>query len=116
MSRNILGDVPAPPQRHLELGQEKALALLEEAKKKPVYYSYLLSRVYALLGMKNEALDIIQLGIEKGFQEAQEYLFEYPFLAKSYFFDNLRDEPRFRAILEKQKALHLENLKKYGWL
>ncbi len=96
--------------------KEKALPLLEETKKSPVYYSYLLSRVYGLLGMKKEALDIIQLGIEKGFQETQEYLFEYPFLEKSYFFESLREEPRWRALLEKQRNFYLENLRKYGSL
>jgi len=96
--------------------REKALRLLEEAKQEPVYYSLLLSRVYALLGMKEEAIDIIQSGIEKGFAEVQEYLFEYPFLAKSYYFDNLRNMPRFREIMEKQKAIYDENLKKYGGL
>jgi serine/threonine protein kinase/Flp pilus assembly protein TadD len=96
--------------------RQKALPLLEEAREKPIYYSSLLSRAYALLGMKDEALENIRLGIMKGFEETQDYLYEYPFLASSYFFDSLRDDPRFREILEKQKAVYLENLKKYGGL
>lgn len=96
--------------------REKALPLLEEAKQKPVYYSLLLSRVYALLDMKEEAVDIIQSGIEKGFAEVQEYLFEYPLLEKTYYFDNLRESPRFRELLAKQKAVHENNMKKYGGL
>ncbi|MGQ9672501.1 MAG: protein kinase domain-containing protein [Candidatus Aminicenantales bacterium] len=96
--------------------REKALASLEETKDKPVYYSYLLSRIYSLLGMNDEALKTIELGIEKGFEEVQDYLYGYPFLEKNDSFDNLRDDPRFLKILEKQKAVYLENVKKYGAL
>jgi serine/threonine protein kinase/Flp pilus assembly protein TadD len=96
--------------------REKALPLVEPARERPVYYSYLLSRVFALLGMKNEALENIKLGIERGFQETREYLFEYPFLASSHFYDRLRADPRFIQILEKQKIRHDENLRKFGGL
>ena len=32
----------------------------------------------------------------------------------SPYFDNLRDDPRFVALLEKQKNMYEENLKKFG--
>jgi tetratricopeptide (TPR) repeat protein len=96
--------------------REKALSLIRPAREKPLFYSYLLSRVLALLGMKDEALENIRLAIERGFQENQEYLYEYPYLASSYFYDSLRDDPRFIEILEKQKTRHDENSRKFGGL
>jgi serine/threonine protein kinase/tetratricopeptide (TPR) repeat protein len=96
--------------------KDKALPLIEEAKKQPFYYCYLLSRVYAGCGLKDEAIQVIRLGMERGFEEQQEYLYEYPVLAGSFFFDSLRGDPRFREILDRQKSRYEENLKKYGGL
>lgn len=96
--------------------KEKALTMIEEAKKEPYFYTYLLSRVYAILGLKDEAIKTIKLGIEKGFQEIQEYPYDYPFLENSYFYDPLRDDPRFIEILRQQEKKYNENLRKYGAL
>jgi serine/threonine protein kinase/tetratricopeptide (TPR) repeat protein len=94
--------------------RETALAMMAEAKKDPYRYTYLFSRVYGVLGMKDEALETIRLGIEKGFQETQDYLYEYPLLESSYFYDSLRDDPRFIEILRQQKKKYDENRRKYG--
>jgi serine/threonine protein kinase/tetratricopeptide (TPR) repeat protein len=96
--------------------KEEALALVEPAEENPVYYSYLLSRVYAAVGLKDGAIENINLGIEKGFQETLDYFYEYPFLSTNDFFDNLRDDPRFVEILERQKKKYEEYLSKYGKL
>jgi len=96
--------------------KEKALALVKPAEANPVYYSYLLSRVYAAVGLKDEAIANIRLGIEKGFPELLDYMYEYPFLNTNSFFDNLRDDPRFKEILAHQKEKYEVNLKKYGTL
>jgi serine/threonine-protein kinase len=96
--------------------KEKALALVKPAETEPFYYSYLLCRVYAVLGLKDKAIEYIKLGIEKGFQEILDYMYDYPFLNTSYFFDKLRDDPRFIEILAQQKKKYEENLSKYGTL
>jgi tetratricopeptide (TPR) repeat protein len=96
--------------------KEKALALVKPAEAEPLFYSYLLSRVYAVLGLKDKAIEHINLGIEKGFQEMLDYMYDYPFLNTNSFFDNLRDDPRFIEILARQKKQYEENLSKYGTL
>jgi eukaryotic-like serine/threonine-protein kinase len=96
--------------------KEKALALIRPAEANPVFYSYLLPRVYAVLGFKDKAIEYIQLGIRAGFQETLDYMYDYPFLNTNRFFDNLRDDPRFFEILAQQKRKCEENLKKYGTL
>ncbi len=94
--------------------KEKALAQIEGAKKDTYTYTYLLSRVYAILGMKDEAIEIIKLGVERGFQETQDYLYDYPFLANCYYLNPLRNDPRFIQILGQQKKKYDDNMKKYG--
>ena len=96
--------------------KEKALTLVRPAEANPLYYSYLLSRVYAVLGLKDQAIENIKLGIEKGFQEILDYFYEYPFLSTNSFFDKLRDDPRFIQILAQQKKKYEDDLKKYGTL
>jgi serine/threonine protein kinase/tetratricopeptide (TPR) repeat protein len=96
--------------------KEKALALVIAAEANPFFYSYLLSRVYAVLGLKDKAIEYIKLGIEKGFQEVLDHMYDYLFLNTNHFFDNLRDDPRFLEILAQQKKRYEENLIKYGTL
>ncbi len=94
--------------------KEKALLFVESAKQNPVYFGYLLSRVYAACGMKDEAIEVIKTGIKSGFEKLQDYMFDYPFLTSSYFFDGLRSDPRFIEILEKQKKRFEDQRQKYG--
>jgi tetratricopeptide (TPR) repeat protein len=96
--------------------KEKALALIKEAEKGPLIYTYLLSRVYAVLGLKDKAIENIRLSIERSFQEVQDYSYEYPLLVSSYFYNSLRDDPRFIEILREQKKKYEDTLAKYGAL
>lgn len=80
----------------------------------PFNHAYLLSNVLALLDRKEEAIRLIQDGIERGYTETQDFLFVYPFLASNPCYDNLRDDKRFKALLEKQKAVHREMQQKFG--
>jgi tetratricopeptide (TPR) repeat protein len=96
--------------------KDKALPLIEGAKKEPFYFNYLLSRVYAGCGLKDDAIRIIRLGIDRGFENIQSYLGEYPMLAGSWLFDSLRGDPRFEEILSQQKKRYEEDLRKYGGL
>jgi len=77
--------------------KEKALALSQEPE------------VYALLGMKDEAFRSLQrYGDEHEKESLYLYLLNFPLFA------NLRDDPRFVAIFEKEKKKYEENLRQYG--
>jgi superkiller protein 3 len=67
--------------------------------------------VYSLLGKNDEAIDNIEELLNEGYWS---FAYSYPFLSTSRYFDNLRDDPRFVAILERQKKKHEEHLSKYG--
>jgi serine/threonine protein kinase/CheY-like chemotaxis protein/Tfp pilus assembly protein PilF len=67
--------------------------------------------IYALLGMREEAITYIQDVIKKGNEHFQ---YSYLPLEHSTFYDSLRDEPRFAEIIEKQKKKYEERLQKYG--
>ena len=67
--------------------------------------------VYSLLGNKDKAIEMISEMIDEGYWS---FGFSYPFLNTSPYFDNLRDEPRFVAILEKQKKKYDEYVRNFG--
>lgn len=92
--------------------KEKALAIIKD--KDPYYFTYLLSSVYSVLGMKDEAIENIEKAIERGFFEIKAYLYSYPFLINNHFYDNLGDDPRFQEILKKEKKKYEEKMRKYG--
>ena len=61
--------------------------------------------LYLALGMKEEAQANIQKGVDAGFWHGM-YLYSYPSLAKNPWYKELRGDPRFQEILEKQKELY----------
>jgi serine/threonine protein kinase/Tfp pilus assembly protein PilF len=67
--------------------------------------------VYSLLGQKVKAIEMIADALEEGYWS---FAYTYLFLETSPYFDNLRDEPQFVAILENLKMKHEENLRKFG--
>ncbi len=68
---------------------------------------------YLLLGLTEEALSNIEAGIEKGFELASDYLYSYPSLVGNPAFQSLRDLPRFREIVKRQKVRYLKELKRH---
>lgn len=94
--------------------KERALELSKNAD--PFASSYLLTSIYALLGMKDEAIQNINEVIEQGFQYAQDYLYSYPFLINNPCYENLYNDSRFQDILSKEKEKYEEKLEKYGQL
>jgi len=64
--------------------------------------------VYAMLGMKEEALALMEQEIAAG----KTYL--YLDLLHNPLYDKLRAEPRFQAILQQQRSVHEERMRKYG--
>ena len=96
--------------------KEKAIPIMEKARKENLFkYIYFLSENYALLGMNDEAIDIIRQGLEKGFEKSLDYLYPYPVL-NSGFYEKLRVDPRFQEILRNQTDKYVEQLKKYRGL
>ena len=69
----------------------------------------------ALLGLRDKALRGIESARgEKGFRENRWYRYTYLVLLNNTFFDKLRDEPAFRAMLQKEKVLFEDRVKKFG--
>ncbi len=93
--------------------REESLKIIKKIDK-PVYFSNLLSNVYSILGMKEEAIQNIELAIEKGLEKIKTYPFHYRYLVKNPFYDSLRDDPRFQRIVKKQEEWYRENLRKFG--
>jgi tetratricopeptide (TPR) repeat protein len=89
--------------------RNKALGLIRGTEKP---YSYPTTCVYALLGMKDEAVENIRLGIKVGFEESQHYLYSYLMLKANPCFEDLRDDPRFKEILEKQREIYYSRMNK----
>jgi tetratricopeptide (TPR) repeat protein/TolB-like protein len=85
---------------------------------RPTLHTYYLSRVYAALGMKEQALGNMQLAIDKCFDDTHDYVYFFPFLnnTRDYFYDKLRGEPRFAEILRREERKHVERLEKYSGL
>jgi len=83
--------------------RKKALALLETEE------MYALEEIYSLLGMKEEAFELMNEGVKR---------FKYPYysLINNPFYANLRDDPRFEEIVQKTKTRHEESLKIYDVL
>jgi len=102
-------------------GEKKAaLAAIAPARasERPLRYTYYLSRVYAALGMKNEAIDNIEMAIDRCFDDVQDYVYFFPFLnnTQDYFYDKLRGEPRFNELLRREERKYTNRLEKYNEL
>jgi len=89
--------------------KEKALALIKGIAP----YRYEITSIYALLGMKDEAIKYINDGINKGFKYVYEYLYSYPFLINNPFYDSLRNDSRFQEIVQKEKEKYEKKLMEY---
>jgi len=66
--------------------------------------------VYLMMGLKDKAIANIQAGIDRGFSNGQ-YYYSYPSLVGNPGLEALRDDPRFQAILKKQKEVYTRELK-----
>jgi serine/threonine protein kinase/tetratricopeptide (TPR) repeat protein len=89
--------------------KEKALQFIDRAERP---YQYCITCAYSLLGMRDESIQNIQLGIDVGFEEVQHYLYSYLLLENNPCFDNLKDDPRFIKILAERKEVHDRRIKK----
>ena len=84
----------------------------------PAKYTYYRSRVYAVLGLKDQAVGDIDMAIERGFDDVFDYLYCFPFLnnTRDYFYDKIRGDPRFIEILRRQERTYVGYLGQYGGL
>jgi hypothetical protein len=90
----------------------------ERAGTRPARNTYFKSRIYAALGMKDEAIRAIELAIDQGFGDVYDYLYFFPFLnnTRDYFYDKLRGDPKFSEILRREERKYAEKLEKYSGL
>jgi TolB-like protein/Tfp pilus assembly protein PilF len=91
--------------------KERALELIRDAENT---FLYRYTCIYALLGMKNEAITNIKDGIDRGFEIYKGYFYSYPYLISTPCYDSLRDDPRFQEIVGQEKVKYEEKLRKYG--
>ena len=91
----------------------KALLLAAKGEKDKALALYKNSEVYSLLGMKDEAIQHLGMEIRKNVEIP--HIFYYDLL-NNPFYDNLRDDPRFKKIIKREKKLYDEHLEKYGTL
>jgi hypothetical protein len=88
----------------------KALILAAHGKKEEALKLYKNSEVYALLGMKQEAIKSLKDEIRK--TVTVPYLFYYD-LVNNPFYKNLISEKEFNDLISGEKKLYDENVKKY---
>ena len=92
--------------------KERALTLIKDKAS----FHYDATSIYSLLGMKDESINNIEEGINIGFEKTGDYMYSYPSLINNPCYDNLRDDPRFKEIVRRQKKEYDKKLKKYGRL
>lgn len=90
--------------------KEEALELIQDSEK----FTFVVTCIYALLGMKKEAIENIEIGIEVGLEKEQQYLYSYPILKMNPCYDSLRDDSRFIRIMQREKKIYENRLRKYG--
>ncbi len=87
---------------------------LEQIKNVKKTYIVPITCIYSLLGMRDEAVDNIKLGIAFGFQTEQRYLYSFPILHDNPGYNNLHSDPRFIEILEQTKKTYHQIRKRYS--
>ena len=97
---------------HPEYGNIKRWKMILYAargeRKNALALQYQNSDAFALLGLKDEALALIQKNLDK-----DKYYYDYLFLVNNPLYDNLRDDPRFKKIVAEARVLYEEGLRKY---
>lgn len=94
-------------------GEPEARRLIQSSDRP---FSYEIINAYCALGLKEEALDGIRDGLERGFRVVKDYLYRYPILAQNPALDILRGDPRFQKILATQKEVYDQMMKSYSGL
>ena len=93
--------------------KEKSLEVINQIEQR-IFYTTLLSNVYAILNMKDEAIQNIEDAIAQGMEKTKSYLYHYRYLKQNPFYDTLRDDPRFQRIVKQREDWYKNNLKKFS--
>jgi len=83
---------------------------IDAIKAEPPTGAPLKTYIYLLMGLKDKAIANIEAGIALGLANGQ-YYYSYPSLAGNSRYKELRGDPRFAAILKRQKDAYLRELK-----
>lgn len=104
----LLTELESVAPRFYLLPEYKAQLLAARGEKEKALALNRSAIVYALLGMKDEAIQAMQKDISQGIP--------YPYLSLIHDlrYKNLRDDPRFERIAARAKQVHEQFLKKYG--
>ena len=111
-----------PGSLHVSLGRAWLSALLGEKEKAlrlmgtaSVFHEEV-ANIYALLGMKKEAVRTIKEGIARGMEEVGENLFPYIYLLNNPGLASLGEEAQFKELLEAERRKYqryLQSLKMF---
>lgn len=98
--------------------KDKALEAVRPALESPLRSTYFLSKVYALLGLEEEAIRQIELGLENGPGEPGVRAYPHAYLKNEadYFYDKIRNGPRFRDILRRVEKEYMDLSVRYKGL
>ncbi len=110
-AEEVLGRVEKMDPNYSLSGAKALLFAAKGEKEKALALGQLTATAYAALGLKDEAIKYIEDAIKK---DADTSVYRYLELIHNPFFDSLRDDPRFKEIVRKQKKIYEERLKKYG--
>jgi len=92
--------------------KDKALMIIQDLD--PYRYTSLISPVYALLGMRDEAIENIQNVIKYGLGQIKTFPYAYHALIENNFYDDLHEDPRFQEIIKEEKKKYQDRLKKFS--
>ena len=101
---------------HAARGEKKAaLEAIGPYRDKTAKYHHYLTRIYAMLDLKDEAVAAIEASIGGSFAEIYDYTFSFPYLnnTRDYFYDKLRGDKRFVEILKREERKYLAHLEKF---
>ncbi len=90
---------------------DEALAFVQNMKNK---HHYIATCIYSILGMQDDAIENIKIGIEIGLKEEARCMYCYPFLQNHPCYRNLHNDPRFTEILKEEKDKAERRLQRYG--
>lgn len=80
--------------------KSQALTLLKD---EPALYRYEITNAYCLLGLGSEALVQMEYGYKNGFDLIKDYQYSFLYLERNPLLVLLRDNPRFKDLLERAR-------------
>lgn len=97
-----------------DLKFQESLILAAEGKREHALRTNKSLEVYSILGMKKEALNLIDSSNSATNFTGTYYSYNYNFLTNAKVTEFIRDEPKFQEILARAKKVHEERVAKYS--